>query len=239
MEVQEGWARNGEVKLHFIQSNADSVASVTPVVYVHSAFGSAEGFLPEMRSLAPRRCVSLTLRGRGNSDAPESGYSFDDNVSDLEAVVNHLGLTRFCLMAWSIGVTYSIAYTSRHQDRVSGLILLDYQARHPKWPAGWAERWMSEPTIRDSPSRVRGLRGLERESAEVELWDDLEKIKCPVLLIGGGRSDALLKPEHVEKYRDHLQRVDVVIFENSGHNVSEPDYERFILKIKSFLDLIG
>src|SRR5712692_6456444 len=194
MEVQEGWARNGEVKLHFIQSNADSAASVTPVVYVHSAFGSAEGFLPEMRSLAPRRCVSLTLRGRGNSDAPESGYSFDDNVSDLEAVVNHLGLARFCLMAWSIGVTYSIAYTSRHQDRVSGLILL---------------------------------------------WDDLEKIECPLLLIGGGRSDALLKPEHVEKYRDHLRRVDVVIFENSGHNVSEPDYERFILKIKSFLDLIG
>ncbi len=97
---------------------------------------------------------------------------------------------------------------------------------------------MTEPSIRDSPSRIRGLRGLERESTEVELWDELERIEAPVLVIGGGRTDSLLKPEHVEKYRKHLRNVEVVVFEDSGHNVSEPNYERFIKLIKSFLDRI-
>jgi len=58
------------------------------------------------------------------------------------------------------------------------------------------------------------------------------------LLIGGGRSDALLKPEHIEQYRKQLRRVEVVVFEDSGHNVSEPDFDRFIGRVKSFLEQI-
>ena len=93
-----------------------------------------------------------------------------------------------------------------------------------------------EPSIAASPDRMRGIHGLERESSEIPLWDVLRSIECPVLVIGGGRDDALLKPEHVEKYRQNLRNVSVEVFENSGHNVSEPDYQRFINSLGSFLE---
>ncbi len=238
VHTREGWAENGPIRLHYVESNSEAPASLTPVVYVHSALGTAEGFLKEMRALSPRRCVSFSLRGRGNSDAPEAGYSFDRNVSDVEAIVNHLSLENFCLMGWSVGATYSIAYASRHSDLVSGLILLDYPARHPKWPVGWAERWLSGPTIRDNPNLVRGLRGVEQESSEVVLWDALGKINCPILVIGGGAEGALLKQEHIEMYRQHSRKLEVVVFPDSGHNVSQPDYDRFIRTITKFLEPI-
>ncbi len=236
--TSEGWVDNGGVRIHYLESGKHSPSKLVPVVYVHSAFGTAEGFLPEMKALWPRRSVSFSLRGRGKSDAPQAGYSFSQNVSDIDTVVGLLGLKHFCLMGWSIGVTYAIAYASRRPDLVAGLILLDYPARHPKWPSGWADRWLTEPSIRESPDRIRGLRGLEQESEEVVLWNDLAKILCPVLVIGGGRPDALLKSEHAEKYRQQLGKVEVVVFPDSGHNVSEPDYDRFVGKVKTFLETL-
>lgn len=234
--IHEGWVENGGVRLHYIESRSDTPSTLIPVVYVHGAYGTAEGFLPEMKAFAPRRCVSLSLRGRGKSSSPEAGYSFNHNVSDIQAVVSKLGLKKFCLMAWSIGVTYSIGYVYRNLGLVSGLILLDYPARHPKLGAGWAERVSSDPSIGKDPGRMTGLRGLERESVEVVLWDSLDRIKCPVLVIGGGQPDALLKPEHIEKYRQHLPGVEIVVYEDSGHNVSQPNYDRFIGTVKAFLD---
>src|SRR5438309_10763644 len=113
-----------------------------------------------MEALATGRCISARRRGRGQSDIPESGYTFNDNVSDIEALVDHLRLTNFCLMGWSMGVPYSIGFASRYPEKLSGLILLDYQARHPESSAGWAERWASDLAIMDRPARITALRRL-------------------------------------------------------------------------------
>jgi pimeloyl-ACP methyl ester carboxylesterase len=141
-------------------------------------------------------------------------------------------------LGFSLGVTYSIAYAARHPELVAGLVLLDYPARYPKFSAGWAERWSSEPSVKDNPDRMRGMRGLERESTEIPLWDRLDAIKSPILLLGGGAEEALLKPEHVEKYRQHCQNLDVAIFPDSGHMVWQPDYDRFISRVNKFLRFV-
>ena len=140
-------------------------------------------------------------------------------------------------MGWSLGVTYSIAYAAQHPELVAGLVLLDYPARHPKFSAGWAERWSFEPSVKDNPNRMRGMRGLERDSTEILLWDKLDAIKSSILLIGGAE-EALLKPEHAEKYRQHCQNLEVAIFPDSGHMVWQPSYDRFINRVNRFLDYI-
>lgn len=231
MIVREGWVDNRGVRLHYLESNPDTAPAYTPVVYIPAAVSAAETFRPEMAALAPRRCISISLHGRGKSDAPHSGYSFNDHIEDIEALVEQLGLNHFCLMAWSLGVPYSVGYAARHPERVGGLVLLDYPARYPRFRPEWAERW-SDPSFRLKPFVTQAL---QQESSEVPLWDSLDRIECPVLVIGGGKPEALLKPEHIEKYRQHLRVVDVVVFSDSGHNPSQPDYERFIRTINSFL----
>src|SRR5438445_8033390 len=191
-----------------------------------------------MEALAPRRCVSVRLRGRGQSDIPESGYTFNDNVSDIEPLVGILRLSIFCLVCWSMGVPYSIGFASRHPEKLSGLILLDYQARHPEYSPGWGERWASDPSRMDRPDRITALRGLEKESSEGLLWENLDRIDCPVLVIAGGQPDALLKREDVDKYHQHLPNLEVIIFSDSGHNVSQPDFGRFITALRAFLGRI-
>ena len=236
--LREGWCKNGSIRLHYVESGWDSPSNLTPVVYAHTGFGTAEVFVPEMKALSPRRCVSCSLRGRGNSDSPEAGYSFEEIVSDLDAVVKHLAFDKICVVGWSIGVTYSIGYAAQHPELASGLVLLDYPARYPKFSAGWAERWSSEPSVKDNPDRMRGMRGLERESTEILLWDRLDAIKSSILLIGGGAEGALLKQEHVEMYRQPCRNLEVAFFPDSGHMVWEPDYDRFISTVSKFLGYV-
>lgn len=78
-------------------------------------------------------------RGNGLSDWKVDDLSFDAFVSDLECVVDALGLERFPLLGISQGASVSIEYAVRHPERVTGLVLIG------GYPAGW--RFHSNPEM--------------------------------------------------------------------------------------------
>ena len=67
--------------------------------------------------------VRYDQRGCGLSDWSPPEISFEAWVSDLEAVVDFLGLKRFPLLGMSQGGAVAIAYAARHPERVSHLVL--------------------------------------------------------------------------------------------------------------------
>jgi pimeloyl-ACP methyl ester carboxylesterase len=67
-------------------------------------------------------------RGFGLSDRDVSDYSIDARVSDIEAVVDALGIDKFALYAMSAGGPAGIAYTHKHPDKVVSLTLASTQA---------------------------------------------------------------------------------------------------------------
>ena len=62
-------------------------------------------------------------RGNGLSDWDPPTFSLDAFVEDLEAVIDRAGLDRFALYGVSQGAPIAAAYSARHPDRVSKLIL--------------------------------------------------------------------------------------------------------------------
>ena len=69
------------------------------------------------------RLIRYDERGNGLSDWEVEDISFEAFVSDLETVVDAVGIERFPLLGISHGVAVSIAYAVRHPERVSRLIL--------------------------------------------------------------------------------------------------------------------
>jgi pimeloyl-ACP methyl ester carboxylesterase/DNA-binding winged helix-turn-helix (wHTH) protein len=69
------------------------------------------------------RLVRYDERGTGLSDWNVEDISFDAFVRDLETVVDSLGLERFALLGISQGAAVSVAYATKHPERVSRLIL--------------------------------------------------------------------------------------------------------------------
>jgi pimeloyl-ACP methyl ester carboxylesterase len=68
-------------------------------------------------------------RGLGLSQRDVPEISFERSVSDLETIIEHVGLKRFILVGLSQGGAVAITYASRHPDRVSHLIVYGAFAR--------------------------------------------------------------------------------------------------------------
>ncbi len=135
-------------------------------------------------------------------------------------------------MAYSMGVPRAIELAARHPRRVAGLILIDYPARYPAIPETWVERVLS--SYQNVPERV--VRAIQRESREVLLWDRLRDISCPVLVLRGGGEGSLLKEADAALFRERLSRVEIAVLPKAGHDVWNPDYDRFFRTVVSFLE---
>jgi pimeloyl-ACP methyl ester carboxylesterase len=86
------------------------------------------------RLAAQFRLIRYDERGSGLSDWDVSDISFEAFVRDLETVVDALDVKRFSLLGISRGAPVAIAYTVRHPERVSHLVLY---AGHV---TGWRKR---------------------------------------------------------------------------------------------------
>ena len=93
---------------------------------------------------AARPLVLYDERGCGMSDWDVDDVSFDARVRDLETVVDALGLERFPLRGISQGGAVAAAYTARHRERVTHLVL------YGAFPLGRTARARSDDDRRDA-----------------------------------------------------------------------------------------
>ena len=87
---------------------------------------------------AGRRVVAFDFLGFGASDKPGNGYSFAQQMGDLEAVVAALGLDRIVPIAHDSSGPTAINYTLANPSRVASLAILN-SAYDDAIPALWPE----------------------------------------------------------------------------------------------------
>ena len=112
----------GDLNLHVVQWGD----SGTPIVCVHGLTGNAFFYQALADALSPRhRVFAYDLRGRGDSDKPESGYGVPTHAADLAKLVNALGLERPAIMGHSLGAFISLYYAAHYPESISKLVLID------------------------------------------------------------------------------------------------------------------
>jgi pimeloyl-ACP methyl ester carboxylesterase len=206
-----------------------------PFLIVPGTFGVAEDYVQEMEALAPRRCLTVSLRGRGLSDAPASGYRFEDHVADIATAVAELGAERFAMMGYSMGAAYALGFGTQQSEKIAGLIVGDYPARYRALSPKWAERAVASMPDRANPKVAEAL---QRESSEVLLWDRLSSISCPVMILKGGQPGSLITSEIAAMYLERLNEAEIVTLDRNAHELWRPDFESYIGAIRSFLERI-
>ena len=74
------------------------------------------------------RVIALDLRGRGESDAPPSGYAMEDHARDVLGLLDALGLERVVMGGHSFGGLLTYWLAANHPERVERCVVLDAPA---------------------------------------------------------------------------------------------------------------
>lgn len=143
-----------------------------PVVCLHGITAQHRAFNAAARLLGPSRgLVSVDLRGRGDSEKPESGYGLEAHAADVVRALDHLGLGDAVLAGHSMGGFVALKAALAYPDRVRALVLLD-----GGWPRVEArpeemteEQEREAEAIREGLARAFGRLEMTFESPEAYL----------------------------------------------------------------------
>jgi pimeloyl-ACP methyl ester carboxylesterase len=104
----------------------DSGDGAQSVLLLHGMACVRQHMAPVHEHLASRyRCISVDLRGHGDSDKPLDAYAMDEFHADVDLLIDELGLGRPIVIGHSFGGSIGLAYVDRRPERVAALIMLD------------------------------------------------------------------------------------------------------------------
>jgi pimeloyl-ACP methyl ester carboxylesterase len=136
--VHDEFLTGNDVTLHWVQWGKQG----PPIICVHGITSNAFFFQALADNLArTHRIFAYDLRGRGDSDKPQEGYSTPIHAADLAALIDKIGLERPIVIGHSLGAMISLHFAAHYPDKLSKLVLLDAGTPLPwKTPAeqpGW------------------------------------------------------------------------------------------------------
>lgn len=96
-----------------------------PIVFIHGFPLDRTVWRHQLDTLTGFRRIAFDLRGMGQSDAPDLGYSMATYADDLVALLDALGEERVVLCGLSMGGYIAFEFLRRFRPRVRGLVLMD------------------------------------------------------------------------------------------------------------------
>ncbi len=126
--VRDEFVIADDITLHYVQWGTKG----TPIICTHGMTANAMYFQALADALAQdHRVIAYDVRGRGDSDKPEDGYSTPIYAADLAALIDELDLERPIVLGHSLGAFISLYFAAHYPTKLSKLILIDAGAPLP------------------------------------------------------------------------------------------------------------
>jgi 3-oxoadipate enol-lactonase len=118
------------------------------VLFIHGYPMDRSIWAHAMAELDGFRRIAPDLRGMGQSDAPDLGYSVETYAGDLAALLDALGVDEVVLCGLSMGGYIAFEFLRRWRRRVRGVVLMDTRAEADT-PEGKRARDLAAATARE------------------------------------------------------------------------------------------
>ena len=173
-----------------------------PVVCLHGITAQHRAFNAAARYLAPTRgLVGVDLRGRGDSDKPDSGYGLEAHAADVVRVLDYLGLENAVLVGHSMGGFVALKAALAYPERVRALVLLD-----GGWPR--VERSPEEMTEEEKQEAAALEEGLARAFRRLDMTFESPEAYLDFWFPDQGLAMDDLPPDLADYYLYDLGEVD-------------------------------
>jgi pimeloyl-ACP methyl ester carboxylesterase len=127
VKLPDGWT-SGDVKangitLHYYRTGN---GSLPPMVLSHGYTDNGLCWMDTALAMEKKYDVIMyDLRGHGLSDAPATGYSIEDNVSDIVGLIRALKLQHPVIIGHSLGGSIAAVVAAQYPDIPKKVVLID------------------------------------------------------------------------------------------------------------------
>lgn len=155
-----------------------------PVVFVPGMTNRAAEYEHDaalIDALGDRTVIAISIRGRGESSAPDTGWTVAAQASDITAVVDAEKLARYHLVGHSMGVGYALHHALAHPAAIASFTAADYRPGVVLVSEEWVQMIERKPPIpKQFDSRI-ARRMLNEQQGEYA--PSLASVRIPVLAI--------------------------------------------------------
>lgn len=212
-----------------------------PLLIIHGNGGSIRDFLYQVPYFSKKYKVILAdSRSQGKSEDRGDSLTYEMMADDYAALLDAMKIDSAYVIGWSDGGINTLLLAMRHPEKVkklavTGANLVPDTTAVPKevWalvkPSYYMLKAKKNKTYEDSIGfkLLRLLVDQPHISTE-----DLHKIKCPALVIGGDND--VIKPEHTLLIWKNLPNAYLWILPNSGHSTPHVYKDEFNKNVDRF-----
>jgi N-formylmaleamate deformylase len=257
---RSGYVETNGVRLHYLEYG-DGGPAIVVLPGITSPAITWEFVAEQLAGEA--RLLILDIRGRGLSDAPESGYAVTDYVADAAGFIEALGLQRPIVLGHSMGARIAAGLGALHPDAVGPMIIVDPPLSGPgrgdyQTPLESFKEQLHEAYAGTNVEEVRRFypRWSEREAqiraewlptcaeqAVVESWQHLsdedffghwEVLRAPLLFIYGQESP-VVPPEGLADVIAANPAAQVCGIPDAAHMIPWENLEDFVAAVREFV----
>ena len=94
-----------------------------PIIFIHGVGLTKEIWVPQINFFKDYNILTYDLLGHGKTPLNKSQLSFEDFSDQLFNLINELNINKIHLVGFSLGALIARHFTSKHNDRLSSLII--------------------------------------------------------------------------------------------------------------------
>jgi pimeloyl-ACP methyl ester carboxylesterase len=224
-----------------------------PLVLLHGAFGTAEGWGQILPALSKqRRVIVIEQQGHGHTPDRDAPLSFDQMADDTAALLRKPDVTAAEVFGYSNGGMVGLRLAMKHPELVGKLAILGSNTASVKaayepesygqfmsLPDNFAPAVLKAPYDRAAPDKskwpvlVQKIKALGRDFQGFPA-DDVRAIKAPTLIMQGDRDG--VKPEHAVEMMRLIPNSQLAVFPGGDHFVLCTRPEKVVETFMSFFD---
>jgi pimeloyl-ACP methyl ester carboxylesterase len=129
-----------EVQVNGIRMNYEQQGTAEPLILIPYLTADHACYAFQVSEYAKHfTCISIDLRGAGESDKPEGVYSTELFADDVAALMQALGIQRAHVSGLSLGAAVGMCLAIRHPEKVRSLSLHSGWTKSDLFPRPWSK----------------------------------------------------------------------------------------------------
>lgn len=211
-----------------------------PLLMIHGNGGSLGNFKYQIPYFEKSyKVIAVDSRAQGKSIDKGDSLTYNMMADDFNALLDSLHIDSACVIGWSDGGINGLLLAIRHPDKVKKLAITganlvpDTSVFDPAGNAFISGMMAQLRAAKQDDNTRNSLKLIHMMEVEPNIpLSDLQKIKCPVLVMGGDHD--VIKPAHTLQIFENIPQAYLWIFPASGHATLQRYKDEFNNKVQDF-----